>query len=106
MRGWRGLVGVEVAEMEEAARERVSDRSTVSKKGLLQVVSIDFLVHGSVDVLMRKVFEDEWKVVGVQEQLSQILVLEDVCSQSEPAHNPKPTSTKLTGQLEPFQKHQ
>lgn len=66
--GFRGWVfGMDVAEGEEAVEIQQSDGAGDKDFNLPEVVSVDFMINGLVDILMSEEFQNQRQIVRVEE---------------------------------------
>ena len=56
-----------------------------------------------VNILMSKHFQNQWQVVGIQQQLRHVLELENIFQRKLAGYRLNDSSCKLTRPLEPLQ---
>ena len=68
-----------MAKVEETADDKRRPCSMATFH-LLEVFMVIFVVNGPISVLVGKVLENEWDIICIEDQLSQVLKLEYVCA--------------------------
>lgn len=57
----------------------ISVSMDATETNILEIFTVVLLINRTVCVLMGKVFKDKGNVVGIKQQLGEILIFEDVC---------------------------